>query len=233
MKKLITLIFTALVILAMPAASAFAAGKDMDSASLIESGKTYKGNTEEARWYKIDTEKGTLKITAQLTKECSYPTYFQLFDKNGAEVYPNDTKVSVGSLDNDNSFALRTSSDSGKANAYATFSVKKGTYYIKVYTWRNFLVSEVTNFKFKVTTPGTANNSSNAKLVGFSTAMKAGETLTMNPLTSASGAKVTWSTSDKSVATVSGGKITAVKAGTADITCKCGNSSITIRVKVS
>ena len=41
MKKLITLILTVLVILAMPAVSAFAAGKDMDSASLIESGKTY------------------------------------------------------------------------------------------------------------------------------------------------------------------------------------------------
>ena len=46
-----------------------------------------------------------------------------------------------------------------------------------------------------------------------------GDTLTLKA-TKPAGADVTWSTSDKSVATVSGGKVTAVAAGTAQITAK-------------
>lgn len=228
MKKIIALILTALLILAMPAVSAFAAGKDMDSASLIESGKTYKGNTEEARWYKINTEKGVIRINAQITRYTYYGCAIHLYNKDGAEVYPDSTSSVVGSVSTQRHFVFKASSDTERFKGYAEYSVKKSTYYIKIES-----PYSVHNYKFKVTTPGAGDKSSDAKLVGFSTAMKAGEILTLNPLTSASGAKVTWSTSDKTVATVSGGKITAVKAGTADITCKCGTTSMTIRVKVS
>lgn len=44
---------------------------------------------------------------------------------------------------------------------------------------------------------------------------------------------VTWSTSDKSVATVSKGKVTGVKAGTATITAKAGGKSATCKVTVT
>ena len=44
---------------------------------------------------------------------------------------------------------------------------------------------------------------------------------------------VTWSSSNPSVATVSGGKVTAVKAGTATITAKSGEKSATCAVTVS
>ena len=44
---------------------------------------------------------------------------------------------------------------------------------------------------------------------------------------------VTWSSSNPSVATVNGGKVTAVKAGTATITAKSGEKSATCAVTVS
>jgi uncharacterized protein YjdB len=43
---------------------------------------------------------------------------------------------------------------------------------------------------------------------------------------------VTWSTSDAAIATVDGGKITAVKAGTATITAKAGDKTATCKVTV-
>ena len=230
MKKLIALILTALVILAMPAANAFAAGKDMDTASRIESGKTYSGNTESPRWYKIDTEKGTLKISFQFTCINYSTQVVGIYNKDGEAVYPDDMNASVGRLSSISSdFRGIKDSATDIFKGTASYTVKKGTYYVKV-SHENF--ANLSNYKLKVTTPGT-DSSSSAKLTALSTTLKAGETLTFAPVTSASGAKVAWSSSDKSVATVSGGKITAVKAGTADITCKCGSTSMTIRVKVS
>ena len=54
-----------------------------------------------------------------------------------------------------------------------------------------------------------------------------------NPANTTDSKSITWSTSNSSVATVSGGKVTAKKAGTATITAKVGSKTATCKVTVS
>ncbi len=58
-------------------------------------------------------------------------------------------------------------------------------------------------------------------------------TVTFNPSNTTDSKAVTWSTSDKSVATVSNGTITAIGVGTATITAKVGAYTATCKVTVS
>lgn len=58
-------------------------------------------------------------------------------------------------------------------------------------------------------------------------------TVTYNPSNTTDSKTVTWSTSDKSVATVSNGTITAIGVGTATITAKVGAFTATCKVTVS
>ncbi len=58
-------------------------------------------------------------------------------------------------------------------------------------------------------------------------------TVTYNPSNTTDNKTVTWSTSDKSVATVSNGTITAIGVGTATITAKVGAFTATCKVTVS
>lgn len=59
-----------------------------------------------------------------------------------------------------------------------------------------------------------------------------GESATLTATVTPAGQTVTWSSSDPSVATVEGGVVTAVKAGTATITAKAGEASATCQVTV-
>ena len=68
-----------------------------------------------------------------------------------------------------------------------------------------------------------------------SATLKKGETLTLTATVSPADATdktVTWSTSDRSVATVDNGVVTAVKGGTAIITATAGNKSATCTIVV-
>lgn len=58
-------------------------------------------------------------------------------------------------------------------------------------------------------------------------------TVTYKPSNTTDNKSVTWSTSDKSVATVSNGKITAIGVGTATITAKVGTYTATCKITVS
>lgn len=66
--------------------------------------------------------------------------------------------------------------------------------------------------------------------------MNVGDVLTLKATVTpanATASKVTWSTSDPSVAVVDGGKVTAVSKGTAMITASCGGSSAACTVSVT
>lgn len=84
---------------------------------------------------------------------------------------------------------------------------------------------------------GTANIAVTGISVNKTTlSLKTGETASLTATVSPSNATdktVTWSSSSTKVATVSGGKVTAVAAGTATITAKAGNKTATCSVTVS
>ncbi|MBR4096036.1 MAG: Ig-like domain-containing protein [Oscillospiraceae bacterium] len=78
-----------------------------------------------------------------------------------------------------------------------------------------------------------SESSDSAKITSFTATLKKGSTLQLGTILSGEGT-VKWSTSKKSVATVtSKGKITAKAKGTAVITAKTGDSSMKITIKVT
>ena len=101
---------------------------------------------------------------------------------------------------------------------------------------RNIVVSAGDNkvvytYKWTKGTPSTDNSS---KINGFIIPMKKGTSIILGTEFISGSGSVTWSTSDKSIATVtSSGKISAKKKGTAIITAKCGSTTIKIKVKVT
>ena len=63
------------------------------------------------------------------------------------------------------------------------------------------------------------------------TLFSTGEQATIQVLDAPEGATITWSSSDTSVCTVSGGKVTAVKAGTATVTAQVNDKKLTCTVR--
>ncbi len=119
-----------------------------------------------------------------------------------------------------------------KAKSTLKYEVEKGTYYVKVYAPMNSKIDSKTSITF--TYPQDKSESSDsAKITSFTATLKKGSTLQLGTILSGEGT-VTWSTSKKSVATVtSKGKITAKAKGTAVITAKTGDSSMKITIKVT
>ncbi len=107
-------------------------------------------------------------------------------------------------------------------------NVNKGTYYVLI-TSANNLSS--LDYDFKISQ---SINPNSIKLNQNSLILGAGESYTLNKTISPSNAtqNVTWSSSNTSVATVSNGKVTAKKSGTAYITVKTSNGK-TAQCKVT
>lgn len=97
--------------------------------------------------------------------------------------------------------------------------------------------NKTTTKKTTTTTKKTTIEVSDIKISNSKLSLKAGEnstlTVTINP-SNATDKKITWTSSNKSVATVdSNGKVKAVGAGTATITAKVGNKTVTCTVIVT
>lgn len=112
---------------------------------------------------------------------------------------------------------------------YSVVIPKKGTYYLK---FKSGLISGKTTikgfyYKFKADKEPTITLAVKATV---------GETIDLAGLTTNYDGKVTWSSSDKKVATVSGGVVTAVKTGKATIKAKIDTglyAQVTVKVENS
>ena len=83
------------------------------------------------------------------------------------------------------------------------------------------------------TDPGTEGHNPTLTLNKTTLSLEVGESETLEATASEEGAIVTWSSSDSSVASVSGGTVTAVAAGNATITARAGDASATCAVTVT
>lgn len=81
--------------------------------------------------------------------------------------------------------------------------------------------------------PGGGEEKPTLTLNKTSLTLTVGESETLEATPSETGAAVTWSSSDSSVASVSGGTVTAVAAGNATITARAGDASATCAVTVT
>lgn len=242
-KKILSVFLTAAImmsVICIGTVSASAAGI-ADTAKKAKSGTTYSVNMEKNKEYdyKVNlSKKGNLTISMLLRHSSGM---VHIFDKNGNQIY-----LKINSGINGVEYSVKT--DSGNSawfidghlqykwasaveyyKSTVTFkNLDKGTYFVRFYSNSD----STGKSKIKFTYPSD-DNDSEAKLTAFSITLKKGETLSLGTVMEGN-AEVEWSTSKKSVATVSSkGKITAKSKGTTYITAKSGNSSIKIQIKVS
>lgn len=151
-------------------------------------------------------------------------------DADGAEFIDYDKiTCTTGSERHQNKGYARLSCDSNllKSKATLEYNLKKGTYYVRAVGEAYSYVHGKTSISFSYP------QDEDAKITSFTVTLKKGDTLQLGTILSGDG-DVTWSTSKKSVATVtSKGKVTAKGKGKAVTTAKTGNSSMKITINVT
>lgn len=215
----------AFVMLAVPAGAESIA----DTAKAIKSGKSYSAilpSNYDTADYKITVSKsGTLKldIVSVISKSCVY-----VYDSDGNKVTSIKTEATSGDIEKAGykSTECWWNSTIEKFKGSISYSVNKGTYYIRVYrAWNADGSGDVT---LTATFPS-SDSSSTSSSPYLTLEVKKGSSVQLG--TTISGA--TWSTSKKSVATVSSsGKVTAKKKGSAIITAKVNGTTIKVKIKV-
>lgn len=223
LKKLATAVLAA-VTLVLAMAVPVSADSIFDTAKNIDSGKkvTKTLDTGKSMDYKITpTEKGTatVKVTAK-----TFMFYFYVYDEDGNDVlYDYETTMGSKDLTSKKGFFWDSKAETFKGTF--SFDVKANkTYYIKIerYNW-----SSQGNGKFEASFKYPTGETAPTALMSLT--LKKGDTVQLG----ANGDNAKWSTSQKSVATVSNsGLVTAVKKGKAVITLKCGSKTQTIEIVV-
>ena len=114
-----------------------------------------------------------------------------------------------------------------------SYSVKKGTYYIRISnysSWAYNAYNQNGKLTFTATYPSTSNT---AKIKSITINMARGDSLSLGADLTGSGT-VTWKSSKPSVAAVSStGKVTAKSKGSAIISAKVGKTTKKIKIKIS
>lgn len=220
--KRIAAAFLAAVTLALTAAVTVSADSIFDTAKNIDSGKkiTKTLKKDESMDYKITpTQKGT--ATVKITSKTNYFNFF-VYDEDGEDV-AFEEKATKGW-----SSSISHYWDSNAECYIGTFSfdVKANKpYYIKI---RRGITSSNGSGKFEVSFKYPSEAAEETALMSLT--LKKGETVQFG----ANGDSASWTTSQKSVATVSdSGLVTAVKKGKAVITLKCGSKSQKIEIIVN
>ncbi len=233
MKQIQKILAIAMVIVMALTALTFSASSESieDTAKAITSGTQYSTklrNTYDTAYYKIVLSKSG-KLTINVTSEMSYST-LTLYDSNGNYIDTGDVEPTTGSAyfkSNEICCSLYSSSIIGKCITKVTFSLDAGTYYLRFKReWNSDGDGKIT---FKATFPSTT--ASKGKVYYLSLTIDKGDSIKLGAVVS-SGTKVTWTSSKPSVATVSGGKVTAKTKGSTIITAKSGSSSQKIKITV-
>lgn len=222
------------------------AADDYEKAKLVDSGKKvsfttkYNEYTNDGKgWgtgipniYKVQLSKaGTLKLTV-VSQTGSI--FVQVLDKDATEYIDYDKMESITGIaqhHHDGYAWVHCDSNLKKSKTVLEYKLKKGTYFVSVLGSSNCEINGKTSISFSY--PQAEKKSDAAEITSFEISLKKGDSLQLGAILSGDG-DVKWSTSKKSVATVSSkGKITAKAKGSAVITAKVGNSSRKITVKVS
>ncbi|MGN1108543.1 MAG: Ig-like domain-containing protein [Oscillospiraceae bacterium] len=233
-KRILALVLAAVMMMTVLSATSFA--DQYDSAKALTSGKAVSGELarDNSITYKFTTNKeGTLKFDYSTSIKW---LEVRVFDEDGAEISVDTLDVKVGKIiaggEGNKFIDTEWNSSTQKTTASATFNVGKGTYYIKLWSPLSYSLSmntESAAYKFTATFP------SSTKTTEFSylgITLKKGATMQLEAV-NADAKNTTWTSSKKKVATVSStGKITAKKAGTTIITCKCGDVTVKLKVTV-
>lgn len=187
----------------------------------VKSGKKVETTMSKSseKVYKITlSKKGDLVI--KLEHNVSDYIKVTLMDQDGGEINYTKKDSKAGYW----SWGL-ICSDNGVFSGSITYTLTKGTYYLKIYCYAGGLV------EFTPTYPSKAEQS----VSYLSATLKKGSTLQLGAvLSDGKAGTAEWSSSKSSVAAVSSkGKITAKAKGTAVITAKVGSSTVKIQIKVT
>lgn len=239
-KKIAAILSAAVIAVTAAASMAVTVGADSiaNTATAITSGKavsTILPSYEDTADYKITVKSaGTLKLSveSQMSQAsvCVYDS-----DGNKLSTIANTTTSGWCSSIGEYTHYMNWNSTIEKYKGTVSYSVKAGTYYIRFERTNRTGNGKLT---FTATYPSGTSSSgsssaSNAKVHYIVLYLEKGDRLSLGA-TITKGAKVTWKSSNTSVASVSSsGKLTAKGKGSAIITAKCGSSSKTIKVIVS
>ncbi len=235
LKGILAIIISAALMLTAMSMVSFA--DQYDSAAKITSGKTVSGeiSRDSTILYKLTaSEKGTLNLEWSTGIKW---LEIRVIDEDGASIKVDSMDMKVGTL-----FSGGAESDyidtewdkhSEKTKASASFSVNKGTYYVKLWAPRMYSLSsnsEEGSYKLTATYPSSSATDKTFSYLGIT--LKKGSTLQLEAV-DADAKDTKWTSSKKKVAAVSStGKITAKKKGTTIITCKSGDVTVTLKVTV-
>lgn len=224
-KKILTTL-AALIMAVVTAVCAMAvpvyADSIFDTAQNIDSGKKVSTTLDngEAMDYKITpAEKGTASV--KITAKSQYFSVY-IYDEDGSKI-SFENKITMGSFNQYNSkHYWDDTAETFKGTV--SFDVKAGkTYYIKIE--RGSYASGSGKFEVSFNYP----SGESAPSALMTVTLKKGDTVQLG----ANGSNASWSSSDKSVASVSkSGLVKAVKKGRAVITLKCGSKTESIEVIV-
>lgn len=241
-KKIAAILSAAVIAVTAAASMAVTVGADSiaNTATAITSGKavlTTLINTGSTADYKITVKSaGTLKLSIESQMSC---THIYVYDSDGNLQQTIDNTTTSGRCNSAGKsyHDVYWNSTIEKYKGTVSYSVKAGTYYIRFERYTS-AVNGNGKLTFTATYPSGTSSSgssstSNAKVYYIVLYLEKGDRLSLGA-TITKGAKVTWKSSNTSVASVSSsGKLTAKGKGSAIITAKCGSSSKNIKVIVS
>lgn len=232
-RKLAALLAAAVVAATALTAVTVTAGADSiyDTAKEITSGKENKVtgiSYNQCVDYKVKvTKSGTLSLN--ITAGFKW-AYLWVYDSEGNALSYESYEMISGEMKSTDGQGLWTlwNAATEKTKIKANYSVSKGTYYIRL---KNDGGGGDKTVSLTATFPSTAVKK--AKINYLTLKVAEGDTVQLGAALTGSGS-VSWSSSNSSVASVTAkGKVTAVNAGSAIITAKCGSSKQRIKIIVS